>query len=358
MLGAYYEDRDTERSGHVTGTNAEGQLDGSGTTVFARDNRGTREQLAAFGEASYDFLPSWTFTVGLRWFEVERSEEQTTVTNFFGPTGPQPFETFAENDVISRYKLSWDATDDVFLYALAAQGFRVGGPNQPVGFDSTAPDFDSDGLWTYELGWKTSLFDGGTYFNGAVYHVDWSDIQFLTTDATGAFELIGNGGDATVTGFELELQARPLDNLEVSGGVGYADATFSGTQPEQALPQNQPRDGERLPGVPKWSTTLFAQYTLPMSNGANALVNADWAYRSDSTTGLNPGASNYRKLDDYHQLNFRAGVEWTRWKIMLAVNNVLDDRPEVAGRVYDLEPYQFSTVPPRTIGVTVDYRYR
>lgn len=357
LLGAYYEDRDVERSGHVTGTNAQGRLDGNGTTLFARDNQGTREQKAILGEVSYEFVPDWTLTVGVRWFEIEREEQQSTVINAFGPTGTLVPGNFKEDDVVSRFKLSWDMSEDVFLYALAAEGFRTGGPNQPIGFNNSAPDFDADNLWNYEFGWKTSWLDGAVNLNGAVYYVDWSDIQFLTTDPTGAFTLIGNAGDAEVLGFELELQALLSEHWEISAGIGYSEAEFTGKQPIQGLLSNQTRDGDRLPGVPEWSTTLFVQYIAPINDGLDLIINGDWAYRSDSTTGVRPEAGNFRMLGSYHQMNLRAGVEMGQWKVMLEVANLFDEQAEVAGRVVDFEPFQFATIPPRTIGLTVNYQF-
>lgn len=358
MLGLYYEDRTNEREGHVTTTNAAGQFDGNGNTLFARDNVGDREQKAVFGEVSYEFAPGWTFTTGLRWFEVERDEKQQTVINNFGPTGVLVPSHFKEDDIVSRFKISWDMSEDVFLYALAAEGFRVGGPNQPVGFNNSAPDFDADSLWNYEFGWKTSLLDGAMNLNGAVYYVDWSEVQFATSDPTGAFSLIGNAGDAEVLGFELELQALLAEHWEVSAGIGYSDAEFTGNQPVQGLLLNQTRDGDRLVGVPEWSTTLFVQYTNALNDSMDLVINGDWAYRSDTTTGIRPEAGNFRVLDSYHQVNLRAGVEMENWKVMLEVANLFNEQAEVAGRIVDFEPFQFATIPPRTVGLTVSYQLK
>ena len=284
ILGAYYEDRDTERSGHVTTVNAEGKLDGSGVTLFARDNMGKRKQSAFFGEVSYEFVPDWTMTVGLRWSEIERTEEQTTVLNAFGPTGTLVPGDFEEDDIISRFKVSWNVSESVFLYALASEGYRVGGPNQPVGFNNSAPNFDADSLWNYEFGWKSNLLDGAMQLNGAMYYVDWSDIQFATTDSTGAFDLIGNAGDAEVLGFELELQALLSEHWEISAGVGYSKAEFTGKQPVQGLLANQTRDGDRLPGVPEWSTTLFAQYTTALTDSVHILGQAEHQFLPNVNT--------------------------------------------------------------------------
>ena len=89
------------------------------------------------------------------------------------------------------------------------------------------------------------------------------------------------------------------------------------------------------------------------THSVDLVANGDWAYRSDTTTGVRPEAGNFRKLDPYHQVNLRAGVHMGQWKLMAEIANVFDEQAEVAGRVMDLEPFQFATIPPRTVGLTL-----
>ena len=363
-VGYYYEKRDTSRNGAVAATGLDGILDFAANgstlgTIYARDNAGKRSQHSVYGEGSYAFTKDLTLTLGARWFSVKRSEDQTIVMPLggAGATGAQPTQRYSKNDAVYRAKLSWQATDDVLLYALASQGFRVGGPNQPVGFNASAPSFNDDKLWNYEAGWKTRLFDRRLTFNGAVYMIDWKNIQFLTTDPTGAFTLIGNAGNARVKGFEAELQAEPVPGLTFSGGVGYSDARFRGPQPVQALPDNQTVAGRRLPNVPRWTTTLFAQYKVPVSDTLRGFVNGDWAYRSDQTTGYDPTRPNFRVLDGYHVVSLRAGVENDGWSLMVEAKNLFDVMPEISGRVVPAEPFQYATIRPRTIAATFNVHW-
>jgi len=367
-IGFYYESRSTTRRGQVAVTDANGYMvfDENGNAenrIFARNNNGNREHYATFGELSYEFVPAWTATVGARWFKTKRSERQNLVQNFGpGPTGQLPTEKSSKEDTVFRYKLAWEATDDLLLYASASEGFRVGGPNQPVGFDASAPPFNADSLWNYEFGWKSSWRDNSVTLNGAVFYVDWSNVQFVTTDPTGAFTLIGNAGDAKVTGFELELQALPFEGLMVSAGVGYNHARFDGPQPVQGLLRNQTMDGDRLEGVPDWSTSLFVQYTRPLNTdwlggGVNAVVNSDWSYRSSKTTGFRPEAGNFRELDNYHVVNLRGGLVAEKWDLWLGVKNLFDVLPEISGRVVDNDPFKFATVQPRTFEISLGYHY-
>lgn len=82
-----------------------------------------------------------------------------------------------------KISLSYLSTDGNLIYATAAKGYRVGGYNPQIGLPCIAPQsgggtvalgyvptpenptgrpplFDSDTLWSYEVGAKTSWSDG------------------------------------------------------------------------------------------------------------------------------------------------------------------------------------------------------
>ena len=96
------------------------------------------------------------------------------------------------------------------------------------GADLAAPSsaFDSDSLWSYEVGAKTSLANNRVQINGALYHIDWKDIQIGESFACG-FGRTVNGGTARSRGFELEMTAILVEGMTVTAGLGYADAKFT-----------------------------------------------------------------------------------------------------------------------------------
>lgn len=361
--GVYYEKRDTTRWGQVAETTDAGVLrfDASGMAVgriFARLNNGDRKQWAVFGEADYEIVPGVTATAGLRWSDTSRREIQNLVQNLSptGPTGLLPVEKASKDNVVKRFRLSWNASDDSLLYAMVSEGFRVGGPNQPVGFNASAPGFDSDSLTNYEVGWKVAFLDRRLYLDLAAYYIDWSDVQYVTSDETGAFELIGNAGDAKVKGFEIDLQSYLTDRLHVGVGIGYNHARFSGSQPVQGLLENQTEPGDRLPGVPDWSTVVAADYSVPVAQ-MEWRTGADWSYNSHRTIGLRPAAGNFRELSAFHQVNLRTGLTTERWEAWLRVDNLTDRQPAISGRIIDDTPFRYATLRPRTYSLTLSYRY-
>jgi hypothetical protein len=66
-------------------------------------------------------------------------------------------------------------------YVQAAEGYRLGQLNQttkdPLSGQPIPPASNPDKLWNYEVGEKSTLFEGRLTLNTALYYVDWSDIQ-------------------------------------------------------------------------------------------------------------------------------------------------------------------------------------
>ena len=87
--------------------------------------------------------------------------------------------------------------------------------------------FESDALENIELGVKTTLLDGSLRLNGALYRIDWEDIQVSQFDSQNIsiLTIVDNGGDAEITGLEMDMAWAVNDNLTV-----FAAASFNDTE--------------------------------------------------------------------------------------------------------------------------------
>ena len=76
-----------------------------------------------------------------------------------------------------------------------------------------------------EFGWKTTLADGKLRFNGAIYRIDWENIQVSQFDSQNIsiFTLVDNGGNAEITGFEADVVWAATDNFTVYGAASFND---------------------------------------------------------------------------------------------------------------------------------------
>ena len=295
------------------------------------------EEKAIFGELTYQFNDRWSITAGGRWYDT--SVSAVDAADGFANGGPSSFdESQSESGFNPKVLVQADVNDDWNLYGSASKGFRIGGVNGnvPIGLcgpeldglgidPSNATTYDSDSLWSYELGFKSSLAGNRVSLNGAVFMIDWSDVQQLNRLACG-FQFTQNAGQAESTGFELELQAALVEGLTLTAAVGYTDAeiTDDGGVAGVAV-------GDKVQGVPDWTFTGSAQYTWPVSNGWEGLVRGDVNYYGDSFSANNEGiGANARLRENWTALNLRAGMVNEKWEIILFVNNATDERASLA----------------------------
>lgn len=299
-------------------------------TVFLHRTTYTQlDQLAFFGEVTWNVTDRLVATAGLRWFDFDIIQDASRVVDFQSVPGPGagPTFRFGESGTTTRFNVSYDLTQDVLAYVQVAEGFRAGGPN-----DQTAASianvqipagFGSDSIVNYELGLKTSLLDRRLTLNGAIYQIDWSDIQvsqFANSTSGLRFSYRGNGGEAKVKGVEFELAASPTESLQLGLGLAYTNSEL-----EEDLPiPTQGLAGDPLPYVPEWTGSVNARYAWPVFRGWEAFVGGDLSYTDDSANRLRPTDRYYRVLQAYEILNLRVGIQADSWMTVLSIDNATD----------------------------------
>jgi len=80
-----------------------------------------------------------------------------------------------------------------------------------------------------EFGFKMDMMDRRVRLNGALYSMDYDDMQLGVTRSFGEFNSsfgITNAGNAEVNGLELELEFMPLADLYISLTGSYIDADY------------------------------------------------------------------------------------------------------------------------------------
>jgi len=327
------------------------------------DQTGRQEetQHALFGELTYKLTEKLSATVGLRWFDIDQRD--TLVNNDINILGlglTDGVSETGESDTVMKFNVNYRWTDDVLVWATASQGFRIGGTNTTPGIPDENRTYGSDTLWNYEVGARTSWYDNRLVLNGALYYIDWSDIQLALPLGT-AFGTI-NAGQARIIGAELELQARPAAGLDLALAAGYNDGELTEDTPGAPAGPNPGFKGDRLPGVPRLNFAASAQYTFPLSSGGlDGFGRVDYSYTGDSTTTFNDlstanGLPSHFNPDAYGLLNLRLGVQNERWTAALFVENATDERAELlidnAGVTERITRNR-----PRTFGMNVRFNF-
>ncbi|MCG8506427.1 MAG: TonB-dependent receptor [Sphingomonadales bacterium] len=336
LAGFYYTDRDERGAGLTESTVF--------PDAFRRDTDFSFEQWALFGEAYLDLFEIVHLTAGLRYFEEDRVDT-TTLSGPFAFFPGTTTLTASENGVTPKFVISIDATDDVMIYALAAEGFRSGGPNNQGGLFALAPpEFDSDSIWNFELGLKSSFMDGAIVLNGAVYYVDWTDIQ-VNNPVPQAF-FVTNAGKAHTAGFELEMVARPTDALEIALSGGYTSAELDEDTPPGTVGGVE---GARLPFVPKFTFNASADYSFSVSRNLDGSVRIDFQAVGRSVNSVNPNILETQPA--YELFNIRAAIGGERWKFEVFAENLFDKRAITQSAI--LFSNEIFRNRPRTIGAGV-----
>jgi len=336
--------------------------------IFVTQTDTTIEELAFFGEISWQLNDTWSITAGGRWYDTEITA--VNASDGFANSGPSSFdEKQSESGFNPKLLVQAQLNDDWNLYGSAAQGFRVGGVNgnlpsglcgpelDELGIDpSNATTYDSDSLWSYELGFKSSLADNRVTLNGAVFFIDWSDVQQFNRLACG-FQFTANAGAAESTGFELELASAPMAGLTLSAAIGYTDAEITDDGGVAGVAK-----GDKVQGVPDWTGTLSGQYMWPTFGDWEGLVRGDFNYYGESFSANNESVgANARLRDSWTGLNLRAGIVNERWDLIVFVNNVTDERASLAdSRSIAAETpgrQRLVVTRPRTFGIEARMRF-
>lgn len=176
------------------------------------------ESMAAFGLVSWSMESGLSLSAEFRYVEEDRSIERPLV--FFAP-GASDSGSFSF--VTPRFTADYRVSEDLMIYASAAQGARSGGFNRL--FSPMFPDeatFDEETNWTYEVGVKSEWLEGRVRANASAFYVDWEDLQIQSQsqDETSFAQPVRNVKGATSHGLELELSALAGESWNL--GLGYA----------------------------------------------------------------------------------------------------------------------------------------
>lgn len=350
---------------------------GGGTMFFARDRFDEVEQEAVFGEVTYDLMDRVHLLAGFRVFDSNLQSIQSTLHAFGGALAAVAGTVIGQNingndigliktgDTTTRPKFSAsiDVTEDVMIYGLYSEGYRVGGvnnANQPFapGIPAT---FDSDELTNWEAGIKSRLFSNTLQVNASLFLIDWDNIQVEPRDPAGNIPFTTNGGAAELNGIEWSVAWAPTDQLNFSfTGNWFLDRQLTTDQP--ALPGASPfvitgLSGDEIPNVPELQFFASANYDATIMN-MPAHFTADLTYRGKSNTEFRASSPFNIALDSYTILDLYARLDLTeRVTVGLYAKNATDELAVFDGIGTFQDPESIVAARPRTFGATISVKY-
>lgn len=188
---------------------------------------------AVYGDFTYAVLARFDVSLGFR-YSVD--DKKTMLTNTLDATIVNPagvLKTVTADDDWSNFNpsltLNYRWSEQLNTYGKVVTGYRAGGHKVRVAStDSFQDPIDEENVVSYEIGWKSDLFDRSVRFNGAIFYADYTDQQINSLEAGpgGAVQDTLNAGEAVHSGLELEAIWQVSPALRLSGSYGYLDVDF------------------------------------------------------------------------------------------------------------------------------------
>jgi iron complex outermembrane receptor protein len=380
-------------------TNWYGEQPLGGTETWYGDFVSIDKQYALYGQADYLFTSKLKGTLGLR---LSRQENEFSAAyagpenNLNAPLGGPctsaggcvPGEgaytiayqsgtsTVSETAATPKVELSYQASQNALYYVSATEGFRPGGGQvslapacaaglEELGYSTgkSPQGYDSDHVWSYEIGSKNRLFDGLVQYAASAYLLKWRDIQSQVVVDTCFQGFTSNLGGATGKGVDLEMQLVPLRELQFGAAISYTTISFD----QRVAPGGATvySDGSAVPysGAPL-HVTGTVDYQTPVFGSWRGYLHTDTLYSNAQrrTGDTDPDAVNYDSMllpvPATFQQNARAGVRWDGLDLSLFVKNLTNAHPNLAlTRGAGTIVWTDMTLQPRTVGITASYRY-
>jgi len=263
-------------------------------TTAARTDSGradygvTNDSYAAFGEGTLNLASDWRAILGARWTRDELSYDHArTSTQTVAFSGVQP-ATASQGDTTrngwsGRAGLQYDLAPTANLYATWSRGYK--GPAYNVFFNMLARDtnaLEPETSNSYEAGLKTSAFGRRLTVNLAAFRTDYDNYQanFYDTVAGAVVTRLINAGKVSTRGVEIDAAARPTPQLTLNAALAYIDARIDDFNCPPAAAASCTLNGKTLPFSPRFKGFVRANYAVPLPNGLQADLNADYSYQT------------------------------------------------------------------------------
>lgn len=337
------------------------------------------EQEAVFANVDFRLTERLKLTAGLRYAHTSFNYDASYDGPANGAVAYTDSGEQSESPLTPKAGVSFQATQNLLFYGNVAKGFRQGGAQQrnPVncqaeltslGYSSPPTTFESDNVWSYELGSKGRLFDGRMQYDASVYRIYFNNVQRSIGLSSCARAFVANAGDALSEGFDLSISARPFARLTVGGNVGYntvnlREDLLSGANAAGARRLLISKDDNLMPF--KWSGSLNGEYGFPAFGNYEPYLRADYTYQGRQYPGTvqNSATNVYDPtlftLESFGLVNARLGIRDSAWDISLFAQNLTNRHPLTSrGRYLTTNSlYQNTTVMPRVIGLTAQMRF-
>lgn len=228
--------------------------------------------------------------------------------------------------------------DDANLYLNVAKGYKSGGYNTQMFSDvlqqrlmmlmGIGATYDIDKMvayrpehsWNFEIGSHLSFFDGRLSGDLSLFYIDCRDQQLtMFPSGTTTGRMMTNAGKTRSFGFEIQINAVPVEHLALRASYGFTDARF-----RYFNDGRNDYSGKYLPYAPRNTLFMQAVYTWPLKRKHIRSIEFDLNLRATGKIYWNE--SNTLSQPIYFLPGASVALTGSDWEIRLFGTNLSDAR--------------------------------
>lgn len=306
------------------------------------------QTFSVYGQGVHQLNETTRLTLGLR---VEHYQLDTVVdyedSSFSDSDNNPSFDDWLFGGKIT---LEHDFSDSSTVFTSVTKGYKAGGANIFPGLEVNFPtSYDTEDLWNYEIGLRSSLLEGALVSQLTLFYLDREDAQLRSSAGVGIDFTYGttNAGDAEHYGAELETTCYINKNWTISAGLGLLDTELDAT-------------GDELSSAPSYTYNARIDYVA--SNGFFA--NLELTGSDDFFESNNPDNRGQRIRSAFTVFNGAVGYRYENWTLTLWGRNLFEEEYEKRVFVFPNNPPKYDNTrryenpaDPREFGVTLNYSW-
>jgi len=358
--------------------------------------KGKYEGYSAYLDLKYGISDSFDIGAGLRYSYDEKEFSQQVLpdssllaykaqTGFTTPEGALK-DKQDWDEVTWRLVANWRPDDDTLIFGSVATGYKPGGFGSfniegpgadgcPFGLCVGVPgsekpgDFGPETVTSYEIGYKSTLFDGRTQVATTAFYYQYEDLQAIFSE--GPRQIVDNVGEIDGWGLEAEVNTAITDNVTLRLGASWFDSEANDVQAfcgaGEVLDPVKGADaceGNSIPWAPEYTAFAVLNGVFPIGqSGGEAFGTVAWSWEDDYRGDWPDEGLIYQRIEALNQTDIIAGYRQESWSVSAYVENVFDQ--EWFDGAYADDPtetniyaqHTFGPSRPRTAGVRLGYEF-
>jgi iron complex outermembrane receptor protein len=291
-----------------------------------------KETEAGFGQLSFNLPHGVQIQAGARYTESSSTNDGSLVIPELGPFGIVPQnQTERDGKLTGKIALNLTLDERNFLYSFAATGHKAGGVNAPNPPVIVPPTFRPEDVTDFEVGWKSTGFDGHIKTQLGAYYNRYKDFQVSIPEPDLPTNALVLNVPSVTTIYGLEAQAQAVfGDLSFDLGTSYLHSklgTFYAADPRlpptvascaltagPAVGSCLDLTGNQQEYAPTFTFNAGAQYVLHLPQGT-LTPRMDYGHIGPQWGTLFEDRALGDRLQTRNLLNAQVAYENATWKV-------------------------------------------